>query len=222
MATIVITGANRGIGLELAKKYAARLNEVIACCRSPSPALEAVQGVRIVRDVDVTDDRVEGVLQSAIGDTAIDVLVLNAGVMLADGLDNLDFDGIRRQFEVNALGPLRVVAALSRNLVRPGGKIAIITSRMGSIADNTSGGMYGYRMSKAAVNMAGVSLAHDLAGEGVAVQLLHPGHVKTDMTQHNGKISPADSARGLLDRIDELGADSSGRFVHVSGDELPW
>jgi NAD(P)-dependent dehydrogenase (short-subunit alcohol dehydrogenase family) len=128
---------------------------------------------------------------------------------------------MREQFEVNALGALRAVAGLHTHIVR-GGKIALITSRMGSIADNTSGGYYGYRMSKAALNAAGVSLARDMAAQQVAVAILHPGYVRTDMTANSGQIDAAESARGLIARIDELSLAKTGSFWHQNGEALPW
>lgn len=219
--TVVITGANRGIGLQLARKYAARLDEVYAVCRAGNPELEQVEGVTMIEDVDVTDDASVARLADRLGGVTLDVLINNAGILRVDGIDDLDFEGMRQQFEVNALGPLRVTRALLPNIVKPGGKIAIVTSRMGSIEDG-SGGYYGYRMSKAAVNMAGHTLAEDLRGDGVAVALLHPGYVATDMTSHRGTVHPADSARGLIERIDALDLDSSGSFWHFQGERLPW
>jgi len=217
MATVVVTGANRGIGLELAKAFKARGDEVIGACRKPSEQLKAL-GVRI-ESLDVTD---EASVQAFAGRVdGVDVLVNNAGVLAQETLDNLDTDSIRRQFEVNALGPLRVTAAL-RPKLNKGGKVAIITSRMGSVSDNTSGSMYGYRMSKAAVNMAGKSLAEDLKGDQVAVALLHPGFVRTEMTGGNGMVGPDESARGLVARIDELDLEHTGTFWHANGEKLPW
>lgn len=142
-----------------------------------------------------------------------------AGILTRESLDDLDFNRIRWQFEVNALGPLRVTTTLLDNLGE-GSKVAIITSRMGSIGDNTSGSRYGYRMSKAAVNIAGVSLAHDLRDRGIAVAILHPGFVRTDMTNHNGNIDPPEAAKGLLARIDELTLETSGGLWHASGVDL--
>jgi NAD(P)-dependent dehydrogenase (short-subunit alcohol dehydrogenase family) len=193
MATVCITGANRGIGLELARQYRRRGDEVIAVCRRPSSELEAL-GVRIVDGIDVTDDAVVETLAERLSDVSIDVVINNAGLLSDESLDDLDFDRIRRQLEVNSLGPLRVSAAL-RGTLSSGAKVAIITSRMGSIDDNTSGGRYGYRMSKAAVNMAGRSLAHDLAPAGISVVLLHPGFVRTEMTGHAGLIDPPSRPR---------------------------
>jgi len=217
MATVVVTGANRGIGLELTKIFKARGDEVIGACRSPSAELEGL-GVRI-EALDVTDEASVAAFAERVD--GVDILVNNAGVLSQETLDNLDTDRIRRQFEVNALGPLRVTAAL-RPKLKQGGKVAIVTSRMGSITDNTSGSMYGYRMSKAAVNMAGKSLAQDLKGNGVAVALLHPGFVRTDMTGGNGMVDPDESAAGLVARIDELSLERTGTFWHANGEQLPW
>jgi NAD(P)-dependent dehydrogenase (short-subunit alcohol dehydrogenase family) len=138
-----------------------------------------------------------------------------------DSLGGLDFDSLREQFEINALGPLRVVEALVHHLA-PGGFVAVITSRMGSIADNGRGGAYGYRMSKAAVNAAGVSLARDLAPKGHPVVLLHPGWVKTDLTGGAGHLTPQESAAKLWARLDEVSMETTGRFLHCDGTQLPW
>ena len=220
MGIVCITGANRGIGVELSRQYTERGDLVVAACRASSDELREL-GVEVVEGVDVTDDAAVARLADALGGRTIDVLVNNAGVLSDESLDDLDFDRMRRQFEVNSLGPLRVTAALRGNLGR-GSKVAIVTSRMGSIEDNTSGGRYGYRMSKAAVNMVGRSLAHDLKEAGVAVVILHPGFVRTDMTGGQGLVDPPESATGLIARIDELSLDTSGSFVHANGEPLPW
>lgn len=220
MTTTVITGANRGIGLELARQTKARGDEVIAICRHVSPELRQLD-LRIVDGIDVGTDGSVRDLESLLAGSRIDLLINNAGILSRQALDNPDWGAMRTQFEVNSLGPLRVTCALS-SMMNRGAKVAIVTSRMGSLADNTSGGHYGYRMSKAAVNMAGVSLAHDLKPRGVAVILLHPGYVSTDMTDHAGTVSAVDSATGLLLRIDELSIDSSGEFRHMDGELLPW
>lgn len=219
--TVVITGANRGIGLQLARKYAARLDRVFAVCRSLNPELDKVEGVTVVSDIDVGRDEDVQRLSSSLKGETIDVLINNAGILRVDGLDQLDFQDMAAQFAINAMAPLRVTSNLLPLMAKPGGKVAIITSRMGSI-DDGSGGMYGYRMSKAAVNMAGSSLAHDLKGLGISVCLLHPGYVKTDMTNHNGTVLPADSARGLIDRIEGMSLENTGTFWHMNGEVLPW
>lgn len=220
MSTICITGANRGIGLELARQFKQRGDDVVAACRESSKELTKLD-VEVIEGVDVTEDGSVGELAKALGDRTVDVLVNCAGILSDESLSDLDFDRMRRQFEVNSLGPLRVTAALRGNLGK-GSKVAIITSRMGSIADNTSGGRYGYRMSKTAVNMAGRSLAQDLREAGVAVVILHPGFVRTEMTGGQGLIDPPESAAGLIARIDELSIETSGSFRHTNGEELPW
>ncbi len=219
MATIVVTGANRGIGLELVRQRMMG-HRVIAVCRSTNAELSSLP-VRAESGVDVTDDSSVRALAQRLGDTRVDILINNAGILTRESLDHLDFDRMRRQLEVNALGALRVSAALIPSMGH-GSKIAFITSRMGSLADNTSGGMYGYRMSKAALNMAAVSLAQDLRPRGIAVALLHPGYVRTDMTDQHGNVDPPDAARGLWERIDALTIESSGTFWHASGEVLPY
>ncbi|MCB9792799.1 MAG: SDR family oxidoreductase [Alphaproteobacteria bacterium] len=219
MSTALVTGANRGIGLELTRQLLARGAQVIACCRAPSPELEA-SGAR-VEALDVADGDSIAALAQRLEGVALDLLLHNAGILQRVSLDQLDVEACRRQFEVNALGPLRLTAALLPNLSR-GSKVAIVTSRMGSMADNGSGGHYGYRMSKAAVNMAGTSLAKDLAPKGIAVGLLHPGWVRTDMTGGSGHVTAEESAAGLLARVDELGLSNSGGFWHAQGERLPW
>jgi NAD(P)-dependent dehydrogenase (short-subunit alcohol dehydrogenase family) len=220
MPTVVITGANRGIGLELARQFKQRGDQVVAACRKSSDKLAKLD-VEVVEGVDVANDAAVGRLAASLEGRTIDVLVNCAGILSDESLGDLDFDRMRRQFEVNSLGPLRVTAALRGSLGK-GSKVAIVTSRMGSIEDNTSGGRYGYRMSKAAVNMAGRSLANDLKDGGVAVVILHPGFVRTDMTGHQGLIDPPESAAGLIARIDEVTLENTGTFWHANGEVIPW
>lgn len=219
MNRVVVTGANRGIGLELCRQLQARGDRVTAVCRQSSAALDALD-VRCVTAIDVATAEGAAALATALDGETIDVLVNNAGVLSRDTLDSLDYDAIAEQFRVNSMGPLRVTAAL-RGLFRKGSKVVIITSRMGSVADNSSGSYYGYRASKAAVNVIGKSLSVDLATEGVAVALLHPGMVATDMTGGQG-IAVEESARGLIARMDELRLGATGKFWHAEGMELPW
>jgi NAD(P)-dependent dehydrogenase (short-subunit alcohol dehydrogenase family) len=217
MTTWMVVGANRGIGLEMARLLKQRGEQVIATCRSRSKELEAL-GVEIVDGVDLTTDAGVAKLRSG---KPVDVLVVMAGVLKRVALSDLRLDLIREQFEVNALGPLRAAeASLSR--LHSGSKIALVTSRMGSIADNSSGGHYAYRMSKAALNSAGKSLSLDLRERGIAVCLLHPGFVRTDMTGHNGDIDPGPAAQRLVDRIDALTMETTGSFLHGDGSPLPW
>jgi NAD(P)-dependent dehydrogenase (short-subunit alcohol dehydrogenase family) len=220
MSIAVITGASRGIGLELARQLKAKGFEVFAACRKPSSALQELQ-TTIVEGVDVASDEGIGRLVAALAGKTIDVLINNAGILTSEELGDLNIDRIRKQFEVNSLGPLRVTAALTEGFAK-GSKVAIVTSRMGSITDNTSGSRYGYRMSKAAVNMAGVSLAHDLKERGIAVAIVHPGFVRTEMTNQQGFIDPPQAAQGILERIEELTLQTSGTFWHSNGETLPW
>jgi NAD(P)-dependent dehydrogenase (short-subunit alcohol dehydrogenase family) len=218
--TTVVIGGNRGIGLALCRRLKSLGRDVIATCRSSSPALDAL-GARVESGVDVTTDDGVAALARRLEGVAIDQLICSAGILRQDDLDGVDLDDVRAQLEVNAIGPLRVVKALRRNVGR-GGKIALITSRMGSIADNGSGGYYGYRMSKAALNAAGMSLARDLKRAGIAVAILHPGYVRTDMTGGNGTVEADEAARQLCDRIAALTLETSGTFWHASGEVLPW
>ncbi len=219
MSVVLVTGANRGIGLELCRQYTQRGEDVIAVCRTASPALREL-GTQVVENIDVTDDTSIGALKGELQGQSIDILVNCAGILTRESLNDLDIQRIRRQFEVNAIAPLRVTEALQECL-RRGSKVVIVTSRMGSIEDNTSGGYYGYRMSKAAVNIVARSLAHDLKDRGVSVLLLHPGFVATEMTGHQG-IPVSDAATNLIARIDTLGPEESGSFWHANGDRLPW
>ena len=164
MSRAVVTGANRGIGLELARQLVARGDTVAATCRASSAELNALD-VDVFENVDVGDQQSVADFAHRLGDEPIDMLINNAGILTSEELDSLDRDRLRRQFEVNTLGPLRVISALIPCMAEFG-KIGILTSRVGSMADNSSGGMYGYRISKVGANMFGVNLAHDLKAEG--------------------------------------------------------
>jgi NAD(P)-dependent dehydrogenase (short-subunit alcohol dehydrogenase family) len=223
MSTCVVTGANRGIGLELVRQLIARGEHVTAICRRASPELEAT-GASIVEGIDVANPADVDRLRERLAGEPVGLLINNAGVLSSQRLGEIDADAIaamEHQFRVNSLGPVLVTQALL-GLMGPGSKVGIVTSRMGSIADNTSGGSYGYRMSKAAVNAAGMSLARDLADRGIAVILLHPGYVRTDMTGGSGQVHPDEAAAGLLARLDELDPAATGTFRHASGEHLPW
>lgn len=221
MTTYLITGANRGIGYEMAKQAKEAGAQVIATCRESTPELEQL-GVRIETGIDVGENEAIAALSQSLEGQTIDVLINNAGIWSRSHLGELDFEKILHLFNINSLGALRVTQALLPNL-KSGSKVALITSRMGSIADNTSGNSYGYRMSKVALSMAGKSLAIDLQSQGIAVAILHPGLVSTRMTDFttNG-ISPAEAASNLLARIEELNLENSGTFWHAKGEVLPW
>ncbi|WP_414621683.1 SDR family oxidoreductase [Calothrix sp. CCY 0018] len=221
MATYLVTGANRGIGLEYCRQLKERGDNAIAVCRSTSDELKDL-GVQIETDIDLTSESSVAQLVKKLDDKSIDVLINNAGIVERVSLDDLDFDSIRRQFEVNAVAPLRLTKALLNNL-KSGSKVIMMTSRMGSIDDNTSGGSYGYRMSKVALSMAGKSLSEDLKSKGIPVAILHPGLVKTRMTGFTDSgITTEESVKGLLARIDQLNMQNTGTFWHSNGEVLPW
>ena len=220
MKHVVVTGANRGIGLELARHYHAQGWRVTGVCRETSPDLDKV-AAQVINGIDVTSKESIDRLAAALDGQTIDLLINNAGILQDESLGSIDFDSLRLQMEVNAFAPLRISEALLPNF-RAGSKIANITSRMGSIADNDSGGRYGYRASKAAFNALGRSMAVDLKERGIAVAQLHPGFVKTRMVNFGGLISPEEAVAGLVRRIEDLNLSNSGSFWHSNGEELPW
>jgi NAD(P)-dependent dehydrogenase (short-subunit alcohol dehydrogenase family) len=219
MATVLITGCNRGIGLQLAAQLHARGDSVIGVCRTASDELSEL-GIRIISGIDVSDGTSIETLATALDGETIDILINNAGILMRDEFGAIDYDDMLAQYKVNTLGPLRVTEALRDNL-QEGSKVAIVSSRVGSIADNSSGNYYGYRASKTAVNQVGTNLMHELKPREIAVAILHPGLVATEMTGGQG-ITPEESARGLIKRIDDLTIETSGGFWHAEGYELPW
>ena len=220
LKTVLITGANRGIGLALTQLYLQQGYKVIATCRQASSELKNTSA-SIIEHIDVSKAEDVATLASQLYDTAIDILINNAGIFKNESLSDMNFSAIEEQLTVNAIAPLRVTHALLGNL-SAGSKIGLITSRMGSIEDNGSGAYYGYRMSKAALNAAGKSLANDLQASGISVAVLHPGMVATRMIGFAGDVSPEQAAAGLAARIEELSLSNSGTFWHANGDVLPW
>ncbi len=224
MKTVIVIGADRGIAAALVDVYRERGCDAIAVCLGDGAAWEDTN-VRVIGQIDVTRTQAVEKLAAEVGATPIDVLVHVAGVGALDTWGQFDFDAMLKHYDLNALGPLRVVSALAENLTQ-GSRVGIVTSRMGSIGDNGSGRMYSYRMSKAAANMLGVNLHHQLAPKGVHVMLLHPGTVATQMTKGargwDAFTKPAESAAGLADQLDTLGPDSPIEFRHADGTLLPW
>lgn len=223
--TIVITGANRGIGFAMAKICQQRGDTVYALCRQSSPQLDALN-VIIVKNIDIASDAGIAQAKSALTDVTIDLLINNAGILRDENLQDFNKNTITEQFNVNALAPLALSHALLASF-SAGSKIAFITSRMGSITDNGSGGRYGYRMSKAALNIGAMSLAKDLTEQQIAIGIYHPGYVQTDMVNalgatSNGDISADTAAQRLLILMDELTMAESGVFKHSNGEILPW
>jgi NAD(P)-dependent dehydrogenase (short-subunit alcohol dehydrogenase family) len=220
MKTALITGANRGIGFALTQEYLAQGWQVIAVCRATSPELDATKA-NVIAGIDVSNENALAKLVEQLAGTKIDLLINNAGIFLHEQLGDIDYKSVTQQFLVNAQAPLQVTEASLDNL-QNNAKIAFITSRMGSIADNTSGGYYGYRMSKAALNAGAKSLSLDLKPRGIAVAILHPGYVQTAMVNFGGDISASESAQRLSKRIAELNLKNTGSFWHSNGDRLEW
>ncbi|MGH3555967.1 MAG: 1-hydroxy-2-glutathionyl-2-methyl-3-butene dehydrogenase [Mycobacterium sp.] len=226
MTTTLVVGADKGIAHAIARQLHARGDEVVAACLFDGAELTA-EGITVEPEVDVTsDDSVRGLAKrlTAAG-TKLGAVYHVAGVMWLDELGSIDYDSMRRQIEINTIGPLRTIEAV-RDLLEPGAKVGIVTSRVGSLGDNTSGGMYGYRISKAAANMVGLNLHHDLSKSGVSVLMLHPGMVATDLTKDypgdHSYITPEQAAGGLIADMDRLTPESAGRFQHSDGSYLPW
>lgn len=218
--TWVVTGTNRGIGLEICRQLHARGDKVFAACRTRSKELDAI-GCDVIEGVDVASEAAGAAITRALAGRSIDVLLHNAGMLVPDSLDTIDFEQMKRQFEVNTIGPLRLTRSLLP-LLASGSKIGLVSSRAGSIGDKPGGGLYGYRISKTALNMAGANLARDLSGRGISVAILHPGFIRTEMTGGSGNEDPPVAARGLIARMDELTPAKSGHFFHANGQELPW
>tara|TARA_Y100001968_G_scaffold244336_1_gene228343 strand:- start:5867 stop:6532 length:666 start_codon:yes stop_codon:yes gene_type:complete len=221
LSNYLVTGSNRGIGLEFCKQLKHKGIYVIATCRESSKELNAL-GVEVIEDIDITSAKSISKLKNNLNGINIDCLINNAGVADYNSLYDLDRSSIRRQFEVNALSPLFFTTELLGS-IKKGSKIAFITSRMGSIGDNSSGGSYGYRMSKVALSMAAKSLSIDLIKEEIYVAILHPGLVSSRMTgfTRNG-ISAKESVTGLLKVLDSLNENNTGTFWHTNGHILPW
>jgi NAD(P)-dependent dehydrogenase (short-subunit alcohol dehydrogenase family) len=226
----VVTGANRGIGLEFVRQLLDRGETVEAGARDPSAARELAalgkgpSSKLRVHTLDVSDDASARAFAQSIGDVAVDVLVNNAGVLgKMQSLEELDFEDVVATFRVNALGALAVTRALLPQL-RKGNtrKVVHVSTGMASIADNTSGGAYGYRMSKAALNIASKSLSVNLRGERIVSVVVNPGWVATDMGGHGAPTSPKDSVAGLLKLIDGLTLEKSGQFLDFRGGTLAW
>ncbi len=223
---VVITGANGGIGVEFVKQYRRRGERVYALCRSDSSAISDA-GVTRIEPVDLTRPSDLSSIVEQLQGVEIDILINNAGLFKNETLDHLMLQPecarstIDQQFQLNALAPLMLTSSLLAQM-KPYAKIIFITSRMGSIEDNNSGAYYGYRMSKAALNAAAKSLAVDLAAKQIAVGIYHPGFVQTKMTGFQGDMTPENSVKGLMRRIDQLSLVSSSRFYHSNGESLPW
>jgi NAD(P)-dependent dehydrogenase (short-subunit alcohol dehydrogenase family) len=228
MATILITGTSRGIGLEFTKQYAEDGWQVIACCRAPERAL-ALQSLAKTHkniqlmDLDVANFEQIDLVAAQLKNTPIDVLINNAGVYPESSLSDADFKDWTTAFKINSMAPFKMTQAFLPHLVQGNQKkVATLSSKMGSIDDNTSGSEYIYRSSKVAANMVMKSLSLDLAQYKIAVGILHPGWVVTDMGGPNGLIDAKTSVTGLRQVIENLNPENSGRFIAYNGQEIAW
>lgn len=228
MKTYVVTGANRGLGLEFVKQLSARGDRVYATCRTPEAARELQKLVSrhvTIHALDVADDASVSAFAKDLAGVPVDVLINNAGTMgpANQFFGRTDFGGWHETLNINTAGPLRVLEALTSNLVKGEGKLAVsVTSGMGSIADNTSGGYYAYRASKAALNMIMRTAAIDLRSHGITVVVINPGWVQTDMGGPSATITPETSIRGMLSVIDKVTPKESGTFLDYAGKSWDW
>lgn len=226
MLNILVVGADRGIANAICRQLAARGDKVIAACLGAAEGFTE-GGIDTIGGIDVTSDAAVGQLVEGLArrGAKLDWVLHVAGVLGLDELGRIDYADMRRQFEINTLGPLRVVEACLPFLAA-GSKVGIVTSRVGSLGDNGSGGMYAYRVSKAGANMVALNLHHDLSKRGIPVVALHPGMVATDLTKDypgsHAYVQPGEAAAGLIARMDELDLASSGQFRHAKGDRLVW
>ncbi len=224
--TVLITGANRGLGLEFAKQYAQDGWQVLACGRTPSLALRQLaktHGNIELFDLDVGDFAEIDLLAAQLHTRAIDVLICNAGIYPPSHFGDVDYDAWMHAFKINCMATLKMAEAFAPHISRSQQrKLVTITSKMGSIDDNTSGSEYIYRSSKTALNMVMKSLSIDLKPYGIAVATLHPGWVRTDMGGPNGLIDPPESIAGMRKVIASLTPATSGRFIAFDGKEIAW
>jgi NAD(P)-dependent dehydrogenase (short-subunit alcohol dehydrogenase family) len=232
MPSVLVTGANRGLGLEFARQYATDGWRVFACCRDPEKAgalkkLAGASGGGITTHaVDVSQGASVRSLAEVLRDEAIDILLNNAGIYGDEDRNDfgkIDYDRWAGTFAVNVMGAMRMVEAFVDNVQSGERKIlAFVSSLMGSIADNSSGGAYLYRSSKAALNAMAKSLSLDLKDRGMISVILHPGWVQTDMGGQKAPILPNESIRGMCEVMDRLREKDSGKFFSYAGAELPW
>ena len=226
MATYLITGANRGLGLEFARQLSQRKDDtkILATAREPEKAVELQRLVHDVYPLDVADPKSIEKLAEHLKEQPIDVLINNAGVSSkSNSIAALEEADLQTVFTVNAIGPMLVTKAALKNLRAGSRKIVFnITSQLGSITNNKGGSSYGYRGSKAALNMMTVSLSNELKKDGFTCVVAHPGWVQTDMGGPNATLKPEESIAGLLKIIDGLKAEDSGKFFNYDGTMLPW
>lgn len=227
MTTILITGANRGLGLGMAKHAAQRGFTVIGTARDPNIAHELQKVAARVEQLDTSSRASIDAFAELLGDTPVDILVNNAGIFLheCDDIEHLDVDALERIIRTNTLGPILLTRSMIGNLERSQRKLNVsITSNLGSITDASMGeiGFLGYRTSKAALNMANAAMAHQLKPKGITSVVIHPGWVQTDMGGADAPLTPEESTASLIETIDGLSISDTGRFIDYRGEKLAW
>ena len=228
MSRVLITGANKGVGLQLARMYSEAGDEVLACCRNPegATALKALPGKVTVLELDVGKAESVAALKEKVGDTPIDILINNAGIAgpapNRQSATDMDYEGWMETFNINTMGPMRMVQTFRNNLAKgTNARVATITSQMGALDLNWPV-FYAYCASKAAVNKIMRMLSVDLAKDNIALRLIHPGHVKTDMGGPNAEITAEESASGIISVIADTNAGNTGTFLKWNGQTHNW
>jgi len=228
MTTVLVTGANRGLGYEFVKQYSENKFDVFACCRNVNEAKELKELAEIsenikIYELDVGNIKTIKNISQQLQNEKIDVLINNAGIYRSSTVGNINYDEWMESFKVNTIAPYQIVENFLEQIINSDlKKVVSITSKMGSIDDNTSGGSYIYRSSKTALNSMMRSLTHDLKNQGVATLTLHPGWVRTDMGGPGGWINAIESVQGMIKQIDKLTIDDSGKYLDYAGKFINW
>ena len=228
MTTVLVTGANRGLGYEFVKQYSENKFDVFACCRNVNEAKKLKELAEISENIKIYELDVGNVktiqnLSKQLQNEKIDVLINNAGIYRSSTVGNINYDEWMESFKVNTIAPYQIVENFLEQIINSDlKKVVSITSKMGSIDDNTSGGSYIYRSSKTALNSMMRSLTHDLKNQGVATLTLHPGWVRTDMGGPGGWINSIESVQGMIKQIDKLTIDDSGKYLDYAGKTINW
>ena len=228
MSTVLVTGANRGLGYEFVKQYSKKKFNVLACCRNEDSASELKDLAKEAKNIkiyslDVGNIKTIKNLSQQLTNEKIDVLINNAGIYRSSTIGNINYDEWMESFRINTIAPYQIVEAFLDQILNSDlKKVVSITSKMGSIDDNTTGGSYIYRSSKTALNSMMRSLTHDLVDQGIATLTLHPGWVRTDMGGPGGWIDAFESVQGMIKQIDKLTIDNSGMYLDFAGKSINW
>tara|TARA_B100000795_G_C22705040_1_gene401219 strand:+ start:72 stop:758 length:687 start_codon:yes stop_codon:yes gene_type:complete len=228
MTTVLVTGANRGLGYEFVKQYSEKGFDIFACCRNIDQAKNLKKLAEVSNNIEIYELDVGNIkkiknLAQQLQNKKIDVLINNAGIYRSSTIGNTNYDDWLESFKINTIAPYQIIENFLGQIIKSDlKKIVSITSKMGSIDDNTSGGSYIYRSSKTAMNSMMRSLTHDLKNKGIATLTLHPGWVRTDMGGPGGWINTSESVGGMIKQIDKLTIDHSGKYLDYAGKSIKW